>query len=131
MSSTYALRDSTTMLRRDLRHLQRYPGLSLFPILMPVVFLLLVLMLVSLAVTIAVALLTRRLDARRPTLVRRESALHPDHRHRAQRARQPARRQRRRQGDPVVPRDHRRQLSLGQVSLQPPTRPVDRSRRPG
>jgi ABC-2 type transport system permease protein len=29
------------MLRRDLRHLQRYPGLSLFPILMPVVFLLL------------------------------------------------------------------------------------------
>jgi ABC-2 type transport system permease protein len=41
MNSTYALRDSTTMLRRDLRHLQRYPGLSLFPILMPVVFLLL------------------------------------------------------------------------------------------
>jgi ABC-2 type transport system permease protein len=41
MTSTYALRDSATMLRRDLRHLQRYPGLSLFPILMPVVFLLL------------------------------------------------------------------------------------------
>ncbi|HEY1712051.1 MAG TPA: ABC transporter permease [Solirubrobacteraceae bacterium] len=41
MTSAYALRDSTTMLRRDLRHLQRYPGLSLFPILMPVVFLLL------------------------------------------------------------------------------------------
>jgi ABC-2 type transport system permease protein len=41
MTSTYALRDSITMLRRDLRHLQRYPGLSLFPILMPVVFLLL------------------------------------------------------------------------------------------
>src|ERR1700744_1459223 len=41
MTTTYALRDSTTMLRRDLRHLQRYPGLSLFPILMPVVFLLL------------------------------------------------------------------------------------------
>ncbi len=41
MSSTYAIRDSTTMLRRDLRHLQRYPGLSLFPILGPVVFLLL------------------------------------------------------------------------------------------
>jgi ABC-2 type transport system permease protein len=41
MTSTYALRDSTTMLRRDLRHLQRYPGLSMFPILMPVVFLLL------------------------------------------------------------------------------------------
>jgi ABC-2 type transport system permease protein len=41
MTSTYAVRDSTTMLRRDLRHLQRYPGLSLFPILMPVVFLLL------------------------------------------------------------------------------------------
>ncbi len=41
MTSTYALRDSTTMLRRDLRHLQRYPGLSLFPIFMPVVLLLL------------------------------------------------------------------------------------------
>jgi ABC-2 type transport system permease protein len=41
MTGTYALRDSTTMLRRNLRHLQRYPGLSLFPILGPVVFLLL------------------------------------------------------------------------------------------
>jgi ABC-2 type transport system permease protein len=29
------------MLRRDLRHLQRYPGLSLYPIFMPVIFLLL------------------------------------------------------------------------------------------
>ncbi len=41
MTGTYALRDSSTMLRRNLRHLQRYPGLSLFPIFMPVVFLLL------------------------------------------------------------------------------------------
>jgi ABC-2 type transport system permease protein len=41
MTSTYALRDSTTMLRRDLLHLRRYPGLSMFPILMPVVLLLL------------------------------------------------------------------------------------------
>jgi len=41
MTGTCALRDSTTMLRRNLRHLQRYPGLSLFPILGPVVFLLL------------------------------------------------------------------------------------------
>ncbi len=41
MTATYALRDSSTMLRRNLRHLQRYPGLSLFPILGPVVFLLL------------------------------------------------------------------------------------------
>jgi ABC-2 type transport system permease protein len=41
MTAAYALRDSTTMLRRQLRHLLRYPGLSLFPILMPVVFLLL------------------------------------------------------------------------------------------
>jgi ABC-2 type transport system permease protein len=41
MTSTYAIRDSITMLRRDLRHLQRYPGLSLFPIFMPVVMLLL------------------------------------------------------------------------------------------
>jgi ABC-2 type transport system permease protein len=41
MTAAYALRDSSTMLRRNLRHLQRYPGLSLFPIFMPVVFLLL------------------------------------------------------------------------------------------
>jgi ABC-2 type transport system permease protein len=41
VTSAYALRDSSTMLRRNLRHFQRYPGLSLFPILMPVVFLLL------------------------------------------------------------------------------------------
>jgi ABC-2 type transport system permease protein len=41
MTPAYALRDSATMLRRNLRHLQRYPALSLFPILTPVVFLLL------------------------------------------------------------------------------------------
>jgi ABC-2 type transport system permease protein len=41
MTPAYAVRDSMTMLRRNLRHLQRYPGLSLFPILMPVVFMLL------------------------------------------------------------------------------------------
>jgi ABC-2 type transport system permease protein len=41
MTGAYAMRDSATMLRRNLRHLRRYPGLSLFPILMPVVFLLL------------------------------------------------------------------------------------------
>jgi ABC-2 type transport system permease protein len=41
MTAAYALHDSSTMLRRNLRHLQRYPGLSLFPIFMPVVFLLL------------------------------------------------------------------------------------------
>ncbi len=41
MIAAYALRDSRTMLRRNLRHLQRYPGLSLFPIFMPIVFLLL------------------------------------------------------------------------------------------
>jgi ABC-2 type transport system permease protein len=40
MTAAYALRDSSTMLRRNLRHLQRYPGLSLFPILMPVILLL-------------------------------------------------------------------------------------------
>jgi ABC-2 type transport system permease protein len=39
--TAYALQDSRTMLRRNLRHLQRYPGLSLFPIFMPVVLLLL------------------------------------------------------------------------------------------
>jgi len=41
MTPAYAVQDSITMLRRNLRHLQRYPGLSMFPILMPVVFLLL------------------------------------------------------------------------------------------
>jgi ABC-2 type transport system permease protein len=39
--TTFALRDSATMLRRNLRHLQRYPSLALFPVLMPVVALLL------------------------------------------------------------------------------------------
>jgi ABC-2 type transport system permease protein len=42
MNAAFALRDSTTMLRRNLRHLQRYPGLSMFPILMPVILLLVV-----------------------------------------------------------------------------------------
>jgi ABC-2 type transport system permease protein len=41
MTAGHPLRDSTTLLRRNLLHLRRYPGLSLFPILMPVVFLLL------------------------------------------------------------------------------------------
>ena len=41
MTSSLVMRDAATMLRRNLRHLQRYPGLSLFPILMPVVFLML------------------------------------------------------------------------------------------
>jgi ABC-2 type transport system permease protein len=35
------MRDSSTMLRRNLHHLQRHPGLSLYPILMPVILLLL------------------------------------------------------------------------------------------
>ena len=38
---TYAARDSTTMLRRNLKHLVRYPSLTLMIIGMPVVFLLL------------------------------------------------------------------------------------------
>jgi ABC-2 type transport system permease protein len=38
---TYAVSDSTTMLRRNLRHMQRYPGLTLLLVGMPVVFLLL------------------------------------------------------------------------------------------
>jgi ABC-2 type transport system permease protein len=42
MSTTsYALRDSTTMLRRNLKHALRYPGLSLSTVGMPLVFLLL------------------------------------------------------------------------------------------
>ncbi len=257
MTGTYALRDSTTMLRRNLRHLQRYPGLSLFPILGPVIFLLLfvyvfggtlgngittgggrgayvnfltpgmllftvagaanttavsvakdmtegiiarfktmriwrpavltghvlgslILTLISLAVVIAVALLigyqpsvgplrwlaalgllvllgdrahlavgrlwpgrqerrdrkqhadvpdppavprqrlrARRLHARRFALVRPESAVHPDHRHRAPPAGQPARRWRRNNRDRLVPRHHRRCVSVGQIPLQP------------
>ena len=38
---TYAVEDSATMLRRNLRHMQRYPSLTLMLIGMPVVFLLL------------------------------------------------------------------------------------------
>lgn len=43
MSSTlaYAVSDSMTMLRRNVRHMQRYPGLTLMLVGMPVVFLLL------------------------------------------------------------------------------------------
>jgi len=33
--TAYALRDTLTMLGRNLRHLQRCPGLSLFPIGLP------------------------------------------------------------------------------------------------
>jgi ABC-2 type transport system permease protein len=38
---SYAVRDSATMLRRQLRHMLRYPSMTAFPIFMPVVFLLL------------------------------------------------------------------------------------------
>jgi ABC-2 type transport system permease protein len=38
---SYALADSATMLRRDLRHMLRYPGLTLFLVGLPIVFLLL------------------------------------------------------------------------------------------
>ena len=38
---SYAVRDSTTMLRRNLRHMQRYPSLTLMLIGQPVLFLLL------------------------------------------------------------------------------------------
>src|SRR5690242_4734915 len=37
----YATRDSATMLRRNLRHMQRYPSLTLMLVGIPVVFLLL------------------------------------------------------------------------------------------
>ena len=39
--TTYAMRDSATMLRRRLRHLQRYPGMTISVVAMPVLFLLL------------------------------------------------------------------------------------------
>jgi ABC-2 type transport system permease protein len=38
---SYAVADSATMLRRDLRHMLRYPGLTLFLVGLPIVFLLL------------------------------------------------------------------------------------------
>jgi ABC-2 type transport system permease protein len=38
---SYAVSDSATMLRRQLRHMLRYPSMTAFPIIMPVVFLLL------------------------------------------------------------------------------------------
>ncbi|TYL55202.1 ABC transporter permease [Nocardioides sp. BGMRC 2183] len=41
MSTTYVVRDSTTLLRRNLLHLQRYPSLTVTVVAMPVVFLLL------------------------------------------------------------------------------------------
>lgn len=40
-SMTYAMRDSRTMLRRNLRHMQRYPSLTLMLLGQPIVFLLL------------------------------------------------------------------------------------------
>ena len=39
--TTTALADSTTMLRRNLRHMLRYPSMTVFLVLMPVLFLLL------------------------------------------------------------------------------------------
>jgi ABC-2 type transport system permease protein len=41
MTPTLALRDCSTMLRRQLRHLQRYPSMTLMLVGMPVIFLLL------------------------------------------------------------------------------------------
>jgi ABC-2 type transport system permease protein len=40
-SLTYAIQDSSTMLRRNLRHMQRYPSLTLMLVGQPIVFLLL------------------------------------------------------------------------------------------
>lgn len=41
MSTAYALRDSATMLRRNLLHIRRYPSLSIMLVAQPIVFLLL------------------------------------------------------------------------------------------
>jgi ABC-2 type transport system permease protein len=41
MTATHAVRDTATMLRRNLRHMQRYPGVPSMLVLLPVVFLLL------------------------------------------------------------------------------------------
>jgi ABC-2 type transport system permease protein len=40
-TSRYALRDSATMLRRNLKHMQRYPSMTLMVVGMPIIFLLL------------------------------------------------------------------------------------------
>ncbi len=40
-TQSYALRDSATMLRRNLRHMLRYPGMTISVVAMPVIFLLL------------------------------------------------------------------------------------------
>lgn len=41
MSSTYAVRDSMTMLRRNLKHMQRYPAMTFSAVLLPLLMLLL------------------------------------------------------------------------------------------
>jgi ABC-2 type transport system permease protein len=41
MTMTYPMRDSLTMLRRNLRHMQRYPSLTLMLLGQPILFLLL------------------------------------------------------------------------------------------
>jgi ABC-2 type transport system permease protein len=41
MSTSYAIRDSATMLRRQLKHLQRYPAMTMMILAMPLIFLLL------------------------------------------------------------------------------------------
>ncbi|KJE22366.1 ABC-type polysaccharide/polyol phosphate export system, permease component [Frankia torreyi] len=41
MSTTYIVRDSATMLRRNLRHIRRYPSLSIILVAQPILFLLL------------------------------------------------------------------------------------------
>ena len=41
MSTTYAVRDSATMLRRNLLHIRRYPSLSIMLVAQPILFLLL------------------------------------------------------------------------------------------
>ncbi|MDQ3504268.1 MAG: ABC transporter permease, partial [Actinomycetota bacterium] len=41
MSTTYTVRDSATMLRRNLLHIRRYPSLSIMLVAQPILFLLL------------------------------------------------------------------------------------------
>jgi ABC-2 type transport system permease protein len=41
LNLSYSIRDSATMLRRELRHIQRYPSMTLMILAMPVIFLLL------------------------------------------------------------------------------------------
>src|SRR5437764_1332386 len=101
----HPLRDSATMLRRNLKRMLRYPSMTLMLVGMPVIFLLLFVYVLGGTEQPAHAagaaalprqrVRTHRLDAGRPALVRRVPAVHPDHRNRPGPADEPADREQR------------------------------------